>query len=300
MTVISASRRTDIPAFYSRWFMDKIERGLCHAVNPYNGRTQEVPLGPDAVDAIVFWTRDARPIENHLPGLRSRGYSFYFQYTITGYPRLFDPGTPSVETAAAAVRRIAETFGPASVVWRYDPIISTSVTDEKWHVENFRRIAGQLAGAVDQCVISFVDRYRKLDRNFFPKLEQAGVDFHDPERQALTGLALRLEELARDAGMDLAACCEPEIVEGGLGRAACIDPVRLARVTGKDFTKLAKRPTRAGCGCHESKDIGAYDTCPSGCAYCYANRSPQAAARNARGARTESLALRPGKPISGS
>jgi len=292
MTIISASRRTDIPAWYSRWFMERVRAGFCEVANPFNGKTERVPLGVADVDGIVFWTRDPRPmLHAGFEELRAMGFGFYVQQTILGYPELFDPRSPSAKKAAAAAREVTRRFGPRALVWRYDPVILTSATDTAWHVRNFEAILSMLEGAADTCVVSFVDHYRKLDRNFYPLLEKNGVELFSPQPAELRGLRRELAARARAAGAALTTCCEPEfadVVEAPAG--SCVDVARMEAVTGNHLTGAPPRPTRAGCRCAASKDIGAYDTCPAGCAYCYANRSPEAAMKNfRRGPRGASL-----------
>ena len=291
MPIISASRRTDIPAWYPDWFMDKIERGYCHVSNPFNGKVERVSLKLEDVDGIVFWSRDYRPMIKNLPRLSEMGYSFYFQFTIVGYPETFDPGSPSIAVSAKTAHRLREKFGPRCVVWRYDPIILTSVTDERWHLDNFRGLCRELEGATDMCVISFIDYYRKLDRNFFPALAQNGIDFFDPGWDRLGEIASELAEVAGDYGIGVTSCCEPQLGTGAVQPGSCVDTERLGFMSGADLSGIKKNPTRKECRCFSSKDIGAYDTCPAGCAYCYANHSRERSAHRMKEIKPASLAL---------
>ncbi|MGK7346062.1 MAG: DUF1848 domain-containing protein [Candidatus Nitrospinota bacterium M3_3B_026] len=272
MAVISASRRTDIPALHGQWLMDRFREGRVEVKNPYNGKISEISLRPGDVDGVVFWSRNYRPMLESLSRLSGMGYGFYCQYTIIGYPRLFDPGSPGVEAAAGTARELAARFGPDTVVWRYDPIILTSMTDAAWHLENFPRLLGLMEGSTDTCVISFIDVYRKVERNFLPLLKEHGAEFYRPRREELEELAAGMARMAAKAGITVRSCCEPELEAAPKG--SCVDAERLGRVTDRDLSGLKKRPTREGCLCYASKDIGAYDTCTLGCAYCYANRSP--------------------------
>jgi len=293
MTVISASRRTDIPAFHAEWFMDKIARGRCQVANPFNGRVETVALDPGSVEAIVFWTRNPGPLTPHLPSLWRRGYRFYVTLTITGYPKELEPGCPPAERAAALARDLAGRYGPHAVVWRYDPILLTSVTGAAWHRQNFSRLLGLMEGAVNECVISFADFYKKVERNLASPLARLGAETLEPGWDELRALAADLAKEAGERGVRLTACCEPELGLDTAPASSCVDPARLAAVSGKDFSALQKNPTRPGCGCAASKDIGAYDTCPAGCAYCYANHSPGRSANNAGSMDPRSLALAP-------
>jgi len=272
MTIISASRRTDIPAFYGDWFIDKINRGECHVVNPFNGKVDVVSLKPSDVDGFVFWSRNYAPMLKNLKRLHGMDYRFYCQLTINCYPRFIDPASPSLEKSARMAHALREAFGPRAVVWRYDPIMITSATPVDWHIENFSKIASALKGFTDTCVISFIDWYKKLDRNLLPVLEKNGVSYGHPSMVQLQNIANVFTQIAAASGVKTEGCCEPD---SNLPPTACIDPVRLADITGKDFSKIARVPSRKSCNCAASKDIGAYDSCIMGCACCYANRSRQ-------------------------
>ncbi len=291
MPIISASRRTDIPAYHSEWFIDKIERGYCHMINPFNGKMSKVSLKREDVDGIVFWSRDYRPMLKHLPRLFDLGYRFYFQFTIIGYPNTFDPGTPSIADSAKTAHRLMKMFGLRSVVWRYDPIILTSATDERWQIDNFKTLCQRLDGATDICVISFIDHYRKLDRNFFPALIKSGIDFFDPGWDTLGELASELSATACDHGIDVTSCCEPQLKASAVLPGSCVDTERLGLMSGADLSGVKKNPTRKGCLCFSSKDIGAYDTCPASCAYCYANHSRENSVKKMKAIKPASLSL---------
>jgi len=202
------------------------------------------------------------------------GFKFYFQMTIIGYPRFLEPATPAPAKAIESARQIAKKFGPRSLVWRYDPIIITSATNANWHLKNFARLLNLMEGVTDTCVISFIDMYKKLDRNFFPVLKKEGITFLNPAKDDLLKLAFKMVELAKEAGISLQTCCEPDFVKDGLNPTSCIDLQRLEDMAGSSFTNIKRVPTRKGCGCIYAKDIGAYDTCVFACAYCYANYSP--------------------------
>ncbi|VAX21844.1 hypothetical protein MNBD_NITROSPINAE01-1343, partial [hydrothermal vent metagenome] len=192
MTIISASRRTDIPAFYGAWFMDKIARGHCVVKNPFNGKSETVSLTLTDVDAFVFWTRNPAPFIKHLDKLCDMGFKFYFQMTCIGYPRFLEPATPEPAKAIESAKQIVKKFGPRSLVWRYDPIILTSATNANWHLQSFAKVLNLMKDITDTCVISFVDMYKKLDRNFFPLLKKEGVDFLNPDKGDLLTLIVKM------------------------------------------------------------------------------------------------------------
>jgi DNA repair photolyase len=293
LPIISASRRTDIPAWHTDWFIDKIKRGQCNVANPFNGKVSQVSLKLEDVDGIVFWSRDYRPLIKHLPKLSDMGYSFYFQFTIIGYPKTFEPGSPSILDSTKTALKLAEMYGPHSVVWRYDPIILTSVTDDRWHIDNFRGLCKRLKGATDICVISFIDHYRKLDRNFYPALQNNAIDLYDPGWGRLEKLASELKQVAGRYGISVTSCCEPLLSADIVPPGPCIDTERLGLISSADLSGIKKNSTRKGCLCFSSKDIGAYDTCPTGCAYCYANHSRAKSVKSIKEIKPESLALIP-------
>ena len=163
--VISVSRRTDIPAFYTEWFMNRLRAGFCHWMNPFGGHVYRVSLLPGDCLALVFWTRNARPLIPHVADLRARGFHFYFQYTINGYPREIDSHAPPAGAAVAAFCRLAESMGPGLVMWRYDHVMLSSVTPVSYHIERFESLSAALQGSTDRCYVSFLYSYGKTERN---------------------------------------------------------------------------------------------------------------------------------------
>ncbi len=282
MRVISASRRTDIPAFYSRWFMNRVRAGYCHWLNPFGGQVQRVSLAPNDVLAVVFWTRSFRPLLPHVPELRERGLPCYVHTSLTGYPRELETHNPPLDAAVASFRETAAAIGSQFVHWRYDPIVISARTPAAYHIEQFDRISERLAGSTSRCYFSFVDRYGKTERGLARVEREHGLGLVDPTRDEQRALVHRLRDIAARRGITLYACCESGLVGDGIKESRCIDldTVKLLR-RGRDLT-LKRAPTRAACGCVEAVDIGAYDLCLFGCAYCYATNSRAAAERRHR------------------
>ncbi|MDH5637558.1 MAG: DUF1848 domain-containing protein [Nitrospinota bacterium] len=293
MAIISASRRTDIPAFHSQWFMDKIARGQAMVKNPFNGQTREVSLRLEDVDGIVFWSRDYRPMLDDCARLSDMGYRFYFQLTIIGYPRWVDPGSPPIEISARTAHALALRHGPRAVVWRYDPVMLAQGMDAEWHLKNFTRLADMMEGATDECVTSFIDFYAKFSKRLPRLMEENCSPIISPEPGELPTLISSMGAIAARRGIRLSACCETENIRGDIPASCCVDRERMAAVAGVDLLEIPKRPTRRLCGCHASVDIGAYDTCPAGCAYCYANRGQKLAVKNSGGITPENRGLWP-------
>lgn len=267
--IISASYKTDIPAFYGEWFMRRLEAGFCRMINPYGGQVYRVPLSRDAVHGFVFWTRNCGPFMSTLKTVGSVGFPFAVHYTITGYPRILDAATIRPETAVAHLHKIARTFGSRAGVWRYDPIVFSSLTPAHWHRENFSRLAGALEGLVDEVVVSIMQPYRKTERNLARAALAGGFDWWNPADDEKTALLLELAEIAADHKMTLTLCGQPGLLAEGICEASCIDAARLSDIAGRPLS-AKRKPHRKTCACDQSRDIGDYDTCPHGCAYCYA------------------------------
>jgi len=274
--IVSASYRTDIPAFYGAWFLERLRRGSCRVVNPYGGPDYEVALTPEVADGFVFWTRNAKPFLAALEETAARGIPFVVQYTITGYPREIEPSVVPAEQAATLVRELSGRYGRRAVVWRYDPVFLTSLTPPDWHLRRFAELATALAGATDEVVLSFAQIYAKTRVNSDNAARRHGFAWSDPEPEAKIELLGRLAALARDRGLAPSLCSQPELSSPGLAAARCIDAARLSDVAGRPIAAPTKG-NRPGCLCARSRDIGAYDTCPHGCVYCYAVRRPEVA-----------------------
>jgi hypothetical protein len=157
--IISASYRTDIPAFYGQWFMNRLRTGYCMMTNPYNGKPIRVSLAPRNVDGFVVWTKNVGPFLRHLPEIKQLGYPFMVQHTINGYPRQLESRVVHPTRIVEYVKRLADDYGPDVLVWCYDPILLTSLTMPDWHRERFAWLADALEGTTDEVVISFAHAY---------------------------------------------------------------------------------------------------------------------------------------------
>jgi DNA repair photolyase len=277
--IVSASYRTDIPAFYGDWFRNRLKAGFVRVENPYGGKASTLSLKRPDVDGFVFWTRNIAPFLGVLDEIHAQTYPFIVSHTLTGYPKELESRTADAHKMIRAMRELAESFGPGVLVWRYDPILLSSLTPPAWHLENFAALARGLRGAADEVVVSFAQIYKKTRRNLDAAAQAHGFSWQDPPDQAKRELIGQLAALAGEQGMRLSVCCQPDLVPPGAGTARCVDPDRLRARLGRDFSFKFKG-TRPDCSCAESRDIGVYETCPHGCAYCYAVGSrSQAAAR---------------------
>lgn len=267
--IVSASYRTDIPTFYGEWFINRLRAGYCKVRNPYGGQIFRVSLAPEDVDGFVFWTKNLGPFLLHLAEVRQRGFAFVVQYSINGYPRELEFSVVDAEKSVEHMQRLGGDYGPRVAVWRYDTILFTSLTPPDFHRANFARLAKRLEGSTDEVIVSFAQIYKKTRRN----LDWAGREFafqwEDPPDDVKLQLVGELAACARSHGMMLSVCSERQFLKTGVEDARCIDAGRLADVRGEPFPARLKG-NRPDCGCHESRDIGDYDTCPHGCVYCYA------------------------------
>lgn len=288
--IVSASYKTDIPAFYGRWLMRRLDAGFCRMINPYGRQVTEVPLTRKAVDGFVFWTRNTGPFMDSLHEIRRRGFPFVVQFTATGYPRALETSVIEPMRAIEQIRKLAGDFGPKAVVWRYDPIVITDLTPLDRHGQNFSRLAAALEGAVDEVVISFAQIYRKTKRNLDAAARAFRFGWRDPSEEEKRSLVAELVPLARRHGMRIALCAQPIYRVTGAEEARCIDAARLAAIAGHPIAARLKG-NRPGCLCAESRDIGDYDTCPHGCVYCYAVDSRGLARRRHQAHNPESAFL---------
>jgi hypothetical protein len=280
--IISASRRTDIPAFYAAWLIKRIRQGECQVVNPYRrDQIKRVSLLPGDVDEIVFWTRHALPLLPFLDELDQRGFRYYFQYTLTDYPRALELKAPSLAAALGSFQALAKKIGKERVIWRYDPIYLSQATTIDFHRRNFQTLARTLRGYSQRCVVSLFDDYAKarsrLSRNpeFTPLVETS-----DEFRTILDILMPELVEIAADNQFEMVSCAEKvDMLPYGITPGKCVDDNLIRQVFGLSLEYKKDPGQRLACRCLPSQDIGRYDTCPFGCQYCYANRSFEQAAR---------------------
>lgn len=276
--VVSASRRTDIPAFYSDWFMNRLEAGYCHWLNPFNAtQIYRVNLRPENVAAIVFWTRNMAPMLPHLKTLDEGGYKYYVQYTITGYSRDFEPSTPSVDSAIDTFRRVADAIGPDRVIWRYDPVVFSTQTDAAYHLEQFEALAARLEGHAKEAYFSFCDMYGRTEKRLGAMAEALGVQVWAGSLPEHAAMARQFAHIAVSHGMRLSSCAEAALRIPEVRFGHCIDPEIIGRLRPDLDLGLKPAPTREGCGCVQAQDIGTADTCIHGCNYCYATSSVKTA-----------------------
>lgn len=279
--IISASRRTDIPAFYTDWFMNRISDGYVLSRNPFNAnQVRRVSLCPQDVDLIVFWTRNAEKLIPRLAELDAQGFRYYFQYTINAYPRSIDKSVPNPWRAIKTFVELSDLIGPKKVVWRYDPILVSNLSGIDEHKRVFEKLARALSGYTERVVISFVDIYKKVTANVgrIPGISVVG-DFQNLETALI--LAAYLSDIAKQCGMSIQSCAEEVDLQGqGVNHGKCIDDALIRDLFSITVSEKKDKGQRLPCGCVESVDIGQYNTCLHGCQYCYATTNHSLALRN--------------------
>ncbi len=280
--IISASRRTDIPAFYPDWFMRRIKAGYVDIINPFNpSQRRTVDLSPESVDAIVFWTRNAAPTLRHLGDLDNRGYKYIFLYTITAYPRELEENLPMLKSAVDTFKKLSDRIGAQRIIWRYDPIILSSITDENFHNDNFRNIAGELSRYTNRVIISFVDLYKKVQSRFIKLGNEKDVYFFDKNKEICNKIASGFKEISESYGMQIQSCAEEtDLSAAGIKPGSCIDSDYINNIFNLEIPYKKDPGQRKRCLCSHSVDIGSYNTCGYRCLYCYAITSFEKSAEN--------------------
>jgi hypothetical protein len=268
--IISASRRTDIPAFYGDWFMRRIREGFAGVVHPFGGHKHIVPLKPEDVACFVFWSKNFGPFVENLKTLDDLGYNFYFNYTITGLPDTFESNVDKC-AAIEALKKLSDTYSPRRINWRFDPIVLSSICDSTFFLKAFEKLASELEGYVERCIISFVTEYNKVKRNFTELERTTSVRITNCTEGRKIELANELALIAELHGIRMFSCCGDYLTGAKIQKAHCIDGALIEELFSPEGFSCDSKPTRKECGCTQSTDIGAYDTCPHGCVYCYAN-----------------------------
>ena len=264
--ILSVSRRTDIPNYYSDWFLRRLREGFLYVRNPRNPRQiSKLELSPKVVDGIVFWTKNPANMMGRLEELRE--YPYYFQFTLTGYGADVEPGLPSKrKELIPTFRRLSERIGKERVIWRYDPIFLSSKYTPEYHLRAFEEIADSLSDYTEKAVISFGDFYAKTKKN------TADLGLLEMRETEMRRLAAKLAEIAEKYRLRLETCSEEaELSDLGIMRGSCIDRSLFERMLGCKLRAGKDKNQRKACGCMESIDVGVYNSCRNGCKYCYAN-----------------------------
>ncbi|MCC5465517.1 DUF1848 domain-containing protein [Pelosinus baikalensis] len=264
--IISASRRTDIPAFYSDWIVNRLKEGFVYTTNPMNPKqVSKVPLTADVVDCIVFWTKNAQPMLNKLDVINGMGYSYYFQFTITPYDHRIEQNLADKTKIMEGFKALSEKIGRQRVIWRYDPVIINNSFSVEYHLEQFYNMCSFLKDYTTKCIFSFVELYAKIRKRTKGIIDQE-VDFENRNK-----IAYAFSEIAKGHKLSLETCSEKiDFSNYGIMHSSCINQTTIENIIGYSINGKRDLNQRPHCGCIESIDIGAYDCCSHGCVYCYA------------------------------
>jgi hypothetical protein len=283
--VISASRRTDIPAFYMDWFMEQIKKGVFDVVNPYNRRKSKVPATPDKVHTIVFWSKNFDPFIKGGFGekLSAMGYNLFFNFTLNSNSSLLEPRIPSLARRLDQLRELSRNYDPRTLNWRFDPLCFFRFDKQpvKNNLDDFSRIAAWASQCgISRCITSFMDDYAKIKKRI---ASMPGFSFIDPALSEKINILLKMEKELAGKNIDLYACCEKEVLDSlpsgsGIRSSSCIPSDLFVEIFGGDLSlkrDIGQR-TEKGCGCMVSMDIGSYHLhpCYHNCLFCYANPKP--------------------------
>ena len=275
--ILSVSRRTDIPNYYSDWFVNRIKEGFLYVRNPMNAhQISKIDLSPDVVDCIVFWTKNPANMLEKLEYLKD--YIYYFQFTLTGYGKDIEPNLPDKrKELIPTFRTLSKKIGKEKVIWRYDPILISKRYTMDYHLKAFEEIANSLADYTERVVISFVDLYTKTQRN------TKKLDIRQMTSDEMISMAAQMAQIASKYNLVVESCAEQiDLQNVGVQHGSCIDKKLVEKIIGCKLIVEKDKNQREACGCFESVEVGAYNTCLNGCKYCYANFNDEKVKENVR------------------
>ena len=271
--ILNTGARTDTVQYYSEWLLRRFKEGYVYTRNPlFPHKVTLYELAPDKIDAVLFCSKNYAPVLPRLHEITDK-YRTYFHYTVTAYGKDIEPGVPSIDESIETLIRLERIVGRERIAWRYDPVLLTKDYMVGRHIETFARMAERLAPHIDRCIFSFVEMYKKLEVNM-PEIIPLTPADRDKIAAGLGGIAAKY-------GIRLQTCgTNGDWSRYGIHPSGCATLEIIGRANGCEFGDIKHNGLREGCHCIESRDIGAYDTCPNGCKYGYANKSPQKAQEN--------------------
>lgn len=272
--ILQTGMRTDIPAFYSQWFINRIKKGYVLVRNPYNpSAVTKYRINPDVVDLIAFCTKNPAPMLEHMDILKP--YGQYWFVTITPYDKEIEPNVPDKKQVMNDFKTLSEKVGVDSIGWRYDPIFISDKYSLGFHIDTFEKMAEELSGYTNTCIISFIDLYEKVLRNF-PQVRMVS-------REERLKIGKTFAEIGRKYGITIKACAEGEELKNyGIDCNGCLTKATYETVLGARLNMPKIKGQRNECACFFGNDIGAYDTCRHFCRYCYANSDRKAVLYNSK------------------
>lgn len=261
--ILNTGSRTDIPAFYSEWFMRRIEAGTVCVRHPFQPkRVLRYQLDPSSVDVLVFCTKNPKPMLEHLDRLMR--FNMFWGVSITPYDQTIEPYVPPVRQVVESFKQLSSKLGKKAVEWRYDPVFIDDKYTLDVHIKSFQWMASELSGYTEACVVSFIDLYQKTKRNF-PRVRPLRED------EQIT-LIKAFVKIGQHYGIRIKTCLENEALsQFGVDVQGCMTQSVLENALNIRLDIQKKTQARKGCDCLLGNDIGAYDSCPHGCVYCYAN-----------------------------
>lgn len=273
--ILNTGARTDIVQYFSEWLLKRFQEGFVYARNPlFPNKVTKYELSPEKIDLVLFCSKNYKPILPRLQEITSH-YRTYFHYTITAYGKEIEPGVPSIDESIETLIALSKQVGKERVAWRFDPVLLTKKYTIEVHAKTFEYIARRLAPYIDRCIFSFVEMYKKLERNMPEIIPLTENDQND--------LANILGSIANQYNIPIQTCgTNGDYTRYGIQRSGCATLEILGEANHCEFKDLKHKGMREGCHCIESRDIGAYDTCLNGCKYCYANKNPKKAWDNYR------------------
>ncbi len=271
--IINTGGRTDTVQYYSEWLLNRFKEGFVYSRNPFfPEKVTKYELTPDKVDCVIFCSKNYEPILNRLNEITDK-FNTYFYYTITAYDIDIEPRVPTIEKSIETLLKLEEIVSAKRIAWRYDPVLLIDKYTIDYHLETFENMSKQLSGHIDRCIFSFVEMYKKLKTNM-PEI----TELSNSEK---TELAKGLGEIAEKYNIIIQTCAtDIDYTRFGIQPSGCMTLDILGKANNIRFKKLKHNGMRKNCKCIETRDIGAYDTCPNGCKYCYANSTPQKAIEN--------------------
>ncbi|WFD09776.1 DUF1848 domain-containing protein [Tepidibacter hydrothermalis] len=263
--ILSVSRRTDIPAFYSDWFFYRLKEGYVYVKNPFNTKQiSKIELNTHIVDCFVFWTKDPLPMMNRLDELRE--YNYYFQFTLTSYRKDVETNIRSKKDIIKTFKTLSNNIGKEKVIWRYDPILINDFYTKEYHYKWFEKFASELSNYTNKCVISFLDLYKKTERN------TKELNIIKLNEKDIYEIAERFSNIGKEYNIDIETCSEAiDLSHYGIKKGKCIDDTLISEIIDSKIDIKKDDTQREVCGCVKSVDIGQYNTCKHNCLYCYAN-----------------------------
>lgn len=266
--IISASRRTDIPAFYGDWLIERIKSGDVTVKNPFNlNQFKHICLSPESIDCFVFWTKNPISFFTHIKQIIALNIPFYFHFTLNAYDKEYEPNLPDKNILIKTFKELSTLVSPFPIIWRYDPIIIDNLHSTNWHLHSFKNFCNSLKGYTSKCITSFITMYSKCKR----KLKNYTIiDLSSKEK---TRLLKEMNCIAINSNIELNICAsETDYSEIGVLPAKCIDNELIEKISGNKLQLIKDKHQRKNCNCVRSVDIGEYNTCMHNCLYCYANK----------------------------